>query len=75
MKKILLFAAVATFTLASFSSCRKAYNCTCEYTNINEGETRTQTFDVYNVSKDRAEQECTNNGVTTGSITYECLID
>ena len=57
MKKLLLVAAVAAFTM---TSCKKDYTCTCTYTS--GGQTQTATYPMNDVKKKDAKDACNQLG-------------
>jgi len=58
MKKVLLVAAVACFTLVS---CKKDYTCTCNYT-PSGGTAQVNTFPMKDVKKKDAKDACNSLG-------------
>lgn len=60
MKKVLLVAAVACFTLVS---CKKDYTCTCTYT-PNGGTAQEHVFDMKDVKKKDAKDACNDLGAS-----------
>ena len=67
MKKVLLVAAVACFTLVS---CKKDYTCTCTVTS--NGTTQTYTYPLKDVKKKDAKSACNNAGAAWITIGGTC---
>lgn len=68
MKKLLSILIIAGFSILSFTSCNKDYECKCYLNNVEVGSSS-----VRAKSKNKAEDEC-NQKATTFGITHECKI-
>jgi hypothetical protein len=65
--KAKMFFVAAAVAMISLSSCKKDYECECEYSM--GGVTASQTYTFNDVKKDDAEASCDNAGQTGWSCT------
>lgn len=70
MKKSFLFVAALAF-VASMSSCKKEYTCTCKY---DQGGVSAEVSYTFEAKKSDAEDAC-NAYVSTAGSGYTCTLD